>query len=321
MTLIFSQTFPLEVTKLIGSFLTAIEISVLPIVCQDFKTNCDKYFGPFIKVDYSTMITFCSENGYRSLLEYVFIPGNSSNDLISTAAARCGHVEVLDWAIVNNCGYHAVWICTFATVNGHQNILEYHWKHSVESWNYNDVQMCTAAAVRGQLHIVKAIVDNNRYWRPIECVTDILNIIISLGSRFLELEIQMKHCDVLKFILEKGFWIDDFFSHFAKNGNIDILKWGLENKFPFDLDLYLLANNANQKEIMYWLEANAGLITQIRQKYNPITDIGWHYEGKENIWDIGNDANGDGETWCGFIGGIPGIRKWNAIVYDGLSIK
>ena len=158
-----------------------------------------------------------AELGCLSVLKRMQRGGRlSREELLCVAAARRGHLEVLQWARANGYLWNE-WTCAFAAEGGHLELLQ--WARANGClWDW---KTCGFAAVGGHLEVLQWAHENgctqnaNTCWRAAE------------GG----------HLEMLQWARANGCpWDEWTCEGAAKGGHLEVLQWVRANGCPWDVD-------------------------------------------------------------------------------------
>ena len=90
-----------------------------------------------------------ARNGHLEVVEWIVKNLGATSNVPWIAASLNGHLEVLKWVRENALSWDAVHICCAAAYNGHMNILEW----TVEQGCFDGNKVCYFAAKKGQLEV------------------------------------------------------------------------------------------------------------------------------------------------------------------------
>ena len=128
-------------------------------------------------------------------------------------------------------------ICSHAAKKGRIHILRYA-KENDFSWNK---ETCSSAAYNGHLDILIWLRKNGCPWESCTCSSAALN----------------GHLDILKWARRNGCpWYKCTCSSAAFNGHLDVLKWARENGCPWDSNTCWSASMNGHLDVLKWAKEN-----------------------------------------------------------------
>ena len=182
-----------------------------------------------------------AEGGHMEILQWLHGVGCPSDVSTSTAAARHGNMQCLQWIVARSSsilhGFGAR-IMIAAAEGGHLDILK--WLRGKGCrWNREIVAI---AARNGHIDCLKWAHENGGQWyRYYICA-----FAAEGGS-----------LDALQWARENGCpWDNNTCSNAAKNGHIDCLKWARDNGCPWDEDTCRYAAENGHLECLKWAREN-----------------------------------------------------------------
>ena len=154
---------------------------------------------------------------------------------LTDAAASCGRIDILQWAVDNGVTIIKT-ACCAAALGGHLETLQ--WLKALE-YPWKETEAISAYAIKGgHLKIVKWLYREDCDF-PENCCD-----FAALGGSL----------EALKWLHKNGFgWSEQAISYAARRGHLDILQWLLlENVHPFSFHLYSTAAANGHFEILKW---------------------------------------------------------------------
>ena len=153
---------------------------------------------------------------------------NNFNTWTCARAAANGHLDILIWLRSNNCPWD-IWTIIYAVVSGHLEVVK--WVHNNvhdnvhgEDFWYIPIRegdLCMYAAGKGHLHILKWARQNGYSWNPWSCTYAATD----------------GHLETLKWLRNNNCpWDEWTCVRAADNGHLELFKWAYENGAPLNLD-------------------------------------------------------------------------------------
>ena len=199
--------------------------------------------------------TTCSNaalNGHLKVLKWAYNKGCAWNSQTSSNAALNGHLNVLKWTHKKRFPWGST--CSNAALNGHLEVLKWA-RVNMCPW---DGDTCSNAALNGHLEVLKWVREQKDkcpwYWNT--CFNAIVNghlEILKFAKNLFQHVLQ--RCDSTGYV--KKTYNDLRICYFAvKYGDIELLKWALENGCKWDKTAYKCAVIYRQSEILKWAREN-----------------------------------------------------------------
>ncbi len=175
--------------------------------------------------------------GQLDMLQWMASVGFSL-ETASAAAARAGHVHILEWLhLTRNMGVAS---CFFAACGGQLHALQW-----LRERHYDwDAGTCSAAAGNGHLHVLRWARENGCNWDAMTAY----------------MAVQYGYADVLRYAHEHGCaWHADTFSTAAQYGHVAILCYAREQQpaqwIAERASVERTARQCNQQAVLAWLES------------------------------------------------------------------
>jgi hypothetical protein len=209
---------------------------------------------------------YAAQNGHLELLQWARKNGCEWDATTSKMAAQYGHLDVLKWAQHNGLkSDRCTWI--YPIRYGHLEVLKWvtsrlgtddDWKN----W------MCTIAASRGQLEILKWGRLNGCSWNAETCSAaalsgslEVLKWLHESGcewdSETMENAAMSNDLEIVKYAYYNGCdWHPWTSGRIARNGNLEMLKWALRHGCEWDDYAYQNAAAEGHLVLLQWAHEN-----------------------------------------------------------------
>lgn len=189
----------------------------------------------------SSCITHCAAvSGHLNVVEWALFNGSMWSEVSYVAAIRGGHIRIVKWAKRRGlAGFYNPMLCTTAAESGSLTQLKWLRRQGCP-W---DERTCAAASEGGHLDILQWLRSKHCPWDHNTCSDAARN----------------GHVDVLKWAIDNKCPIkrENLIWEFAvKGGQIEVLKFLRERKYPWTNNSCSLAAVCNGIETLKWLREN-----------------------------------------------------------------
>jgi hypothetical protein len=180
---------------------------------QQITRLTNRYFAGLIKPRDVDLLIFGAVHGILEYCEIGLSRGNSKMQVCNMAALK-GHLEILQWARLQNCPWDK-YTCSWAAKHGHLEVLKWARLQNCP-W---DEYVCIWSAYCGHLKVLK--------WAHFQgCPRN---------RHTCSYAAQGGHLEVLKWARECGYLWDTWTCTWAAAaGHLEVIKWALDNGCPWD---------------------------------------------------------------------------------------
>lgn len=183
---------------------------------------------------------------------------------LTNLAASLGHLEILQWAIQNDCAYFERAVLHYAAKGGRRNVLEW-----AMDFGFSGHFLCEPAAQNGQLETIKWLREVRHCdWGFLVCAgaakyghLDVIKYARNNGCKWdhhtCDWAARFGHLEVLKWARDNGCeWTHETCDSAAAFGHFEILKWARENGCPWTNKTCDLAAIRGRLDIIMWARLN-----------------------------------------------------------------
>jgi hypothetical protein len=253
----------------------------LEAICNNPKISMDLEKRKFTQLSYTTehsvekfTLELCYDS-YFNLIPKTYLKSN--NLIIVRASAIYGQITLLKEAIKNGCklcrqkdeSYSSILlnICNYAVISGNLNMVKYAILHGCSP----DNRTCISAAEYGHLHILKFLEGYGyKYKNMFACDAAALHGNLKMLKWLINNNYPLEegicgsaacggHINIIKWLMKNWDCIidEETCEDAIMWGQLDTLKWLIEQKCPMNPDgCYLQAGRDNKYDIIEWLKDN-----------------------------------------------------------------
>jgi hypothetical protein len=191
---------------------------------------------------------------------------------LTEAAARHGHLEVLQWAVNNGAGMWNDTHIELAASNGHLHVLEWFGETDRIRRFYRREGVCVAAAENGHLDALRWLrrPGASFAWDELACARAAANGHLEVlqwarangcpwgaGQLVIREAAANGRLDILQWARAQGCaWHKDACESAADGGHLEVLKWAIANGCPQDTDLCYAASRGGHLDVVVWAREN-----------------------------------------------------------------
>lgn len=207
-----------------------------------------------------------ASRGNLNIIKLLVEWGWQFNENLGFTAARCGHIDILEWIFENSDKNFDInhRLCVFAAKGGHIHVLEWLRDHGCKPsmWNIGEF-----AAANGDIKMMKWALDNSCSFGSIGQMYKIKDVRtlewaknhgITINSGIWTHAVKDENFEMLKWLRDNGCrWnpTKNLFNAAVENGHVRVLKWLLDNGYELNYDaIFTLSAFKGHIQILEWLK-------------------------------------------------------------------